>query len=40
MFKNAKKQKMYSKQELGSIENALINIEPFVEYKKSEFAKK
>ena len=40
LFKNAKKQKTYTKQELGSIENALININPFVEYKKGEFAKK
>ena len=50
MFKQAKKQlvpalrndaiTMYTKEELGSIENALINIEPFIEYKKSEFAKK
>lgn len=39
LYKQAKKQKQYTKQELGNIENALINIEPFIEYKKSEFLK-
>ena len=39
LFKTAKKQKTYSKHELGQIENALENIEPFIEYKKKEFAK-
>ena len=33
MFKAAKKQKSYSKHELGQIENSLVNIKPFVEYK-------
>ena len=39
LFKQAKKQKSYSKHELDQIENALENIEPFIDYKKSEFAK-
>jgi len=39
MFKKAKKDKEYSRDQLGEIDNALANVQPFIDYKKAEFVK-
>ena len=34
LYQNAKAKKLLSKAELANVENALANLEPFIEYKK------